>query len=141
MPTALCVEPSNGIPVGVVEDKMLCNCPKRRRVGHSTERPRTIQGLPRSCECCETLRLLIRPNCRPFLSPTNMLFCPTCANLLVISSETGYNKWACNTCAYEFPISKQVGATGFCRASANEPADDLTYENDAQSGRRCFGRR
>lgn len=38
-----------------------------------------------------------------------MLFCPTCANLLVISSETGSNKWACNTCAYEFPITKQVG--------------------------------
>ena len=38
-----------------------------------------------------------------------MLFCPTCANLLVISSETGYNKWACNTCPYEFPIAKQVG--------------------------------
>jgi DNA-directed RNA polymerase III subunit RPC11 len=37
-----------------------------------------------------------------------MLFCPTCANGLVISSETGYNKWACNTCAYEFPISKQM---------------------------------
>ncbi|EIW74637.1 hypothetical protein CONPUDRAFT_113195 [Coniophora puteana RWD-64-598 SS2] len=37
-----------------------------------------------------------------------MLFCPTCANLLVISAETGYNKWACNTCAYEFPITKQM---------------------------------
>ncbi|KAF7967620.1 hypothetical protein HWV62_27494 [Athelia sp. TMB] len=37
-----------------------------------------------------------------------MLFCPTCANLLIISSETGYNKWACNSCPYEFPISKQV---------------------------------
>ncbi|KAF9451326.1 hypothetical protein P691DRAFT_699531 [Macrolepiota fuliginosa MF-IS2] len=37
-----------------------------------------------------------------------MLFCPTCANLLVISSDTGYNKWACNTCPYEFPISKQM---------------------------------
>ena len=37
-----------------------------------------------------------------------MLFCPNCANLLVISAETGYNKWACNTCAYEFPITKQV---------------------------------
>ncbi|KAI6098190.1 hypothetical protein F5141DRAFT_441915 [Pisolithus sp. B1] len=37
-----------------------------------------------------------------------MLFCPTCANLLVISSETGYNKWACNTCPYEFPIIKQM---------------------------------
>ncbi|KAF8076727.1 hypothetical protein FPV67DRAFT_429838 [Lyophyllum atratum] len=39
-----------------------------------------------------------------------MLFCPACANLLVISSETGYNKWACNTCAYEFPITKQMTA-------------------------------
>ncbi|KAH8112319.1 hypothetical protein DFH11DRAFT_1609203 [Phellopilus nigrolimitatus] len=37
-----------------------------------------------------------------------MLFCPTCANLLVISAETGFNKWACNTCAYEFPITKQM---------------------------------
>ncbi|KAG6861857.1 hypothetical protein C0995_011154 [Termitomyces sp. Mi166 len=44
-----------------------------------------------------------------FQPGTDMLFCPTCANLLVISSETGYNKWACNTCAYEFPITKQVG--------------------------------
>lgn len=43
----------------------------------------------------------------PFLLSA-MLFCPTCANLLVISAETGYNKWACNSCAYEFPISKQV---------------------------------
>ena len=37
-----------------------------------------------------------------------MLSCPNCANLLVISAQTGYNKWACNTCAYEFPIAKQV---------------------------------
>lgn len=37
-----------------------------------------------------------------------MLFCPTCANILVISADTGVNKWACNTCAYEFPITKQV---------------------------------
>ncbi|KAI0715644.1 hypothetical protein K466DRAFT_381307 [Polyporus arcularius HHB13444] len=37
-----------------------------------------------------------------------MLFCPNCANLLVISAETGYNKWACNTCAYEFPLTKQM---------------------------------
>ncbi|KAF7328818.1 DNA-directed RNA polymerase subunit [Mycena venus] len=37
-----------------------------------------------------------------------MLFCPTCANLLVVSSDTGYNKWACNTCPYEFPITKQM---------------------------------
>jgi DNA-directed RNA polymerase III subunit RPC11 len=37
-----------------------------------------------------------------------MLFCPNCANLLIISGETGLNKWACNTCPYEFPITKQM---------------------------------
>ncbi|TFL06668.1 hypothetical protein BDV98DRAFT_160501 [Pterulicium gracile] len=36
-----------------------------------------------------------------------MLFCPNCANLLVIGDETGRNKWACQTCPYEFPIHKQ----------------------------------
>lgn len=37
-----------------------------------------------------------------------MLFCPTCTNLLIISADSGRNKWACNTCAYEFPIENQV---------------------------------
>lgn len=38
-----------------------------------------------------------------------MLFCPTCANILIISAEaSGYNKWACQTCPYEFPINKQM---------------------------------
>lgn len=36
------------------------------------------------------------------------LFCPSCSNLLVISADTGANKWACNTCPYEFPITKQM---------------------------------
>ncbi|KLO13012.1 hypothetical protein SCHPADRAFT_828654 [Schizopora paradoxa] len=36
------------------------------------------------------------------------VFCPTCSNCLVISAETGHNKWACNTCPYEFPITKQM---------------------------------
>jgi len=36
------------------------------------------------------------------------LFCPSCSNLLVISADTGFNKWACNTCPYEFPIKKQM---------------------------------
>ena len=37
-----------------------------------------------------------------------MLFCPSCSNLLVISADTGFNKWACNTCPYEFPIKQQM---------------------------------
>lgn len=37
-----------------------------------------------------------------------MLFCPNCANFLVISDTTGVNRWVCQTCAYQFPITKQV---------------------------------
>ncbi|KAG1806744.1 uncharacterized protein HD556DRAFT_1428772 [Suillus plorans] len=55
-----------------------------------------------------------------------MLFCPTCANLLVISSETGYNKWACNSCPYEFPISKQM--TSRSRMTRKEVDDVLGGE-------------
>jgi DNA-directed RNA polymerase III subunit RPC11 len=36
------------------------------------------------------------------------LFCPTCANGLLISNDDGQNKWACQTCPYEFPIAKQM---------------------------------
>jgi len=40
-----------------------------------------------------------------------MLFCPGCANMLVISDEsTGLNKWVCQTCPYEFPITKQMNS-------------------------------
>ncbi|KAG1754071.1 uncharacterized protein EDB91DRAFT_435177 [Suillus paluster] len=55
-----------------------------------------------------------------------MLFCPTCANLLVISSQTGYNKWACNTYVYEFPISKQM--TSRSRMKRKEVDDVLGGE-------------
>ncbi|KDQ10701.1 hypothetical protein BOTBODRAFT_36016 [Botryobasidium botryosum FD-172 SS1] len=37
-----------------------------------------------------------------------MLFCPTCANVLIISAETGEHKWVCQTCPYEFPIRQQM---------------------------------
>lgn len=57
-----------------------------------------------------------------FSLPEIMLFCATCANLLVISSESGFNKWACNTCPYEFPISKQV-----CRLDSMMSADSISY--------------
>ncbi|KAJ7116574.1 hypothetical protein C8R44DRAFT_832585 [Mycena epipterygia] len=36
-----------------------------------------------------------------------MLFCPSCANLLIIDDSSGLNKWACQTCPYRFPITKQ----------------------------------
>jgi DNA-directed RNA polymerase III subunit RPC11 len=50
------------------------------------------------------------------------LFCPSCSNLLVISAESGLNKWACNTCPYEFPITKQM--TSRTRL-ARKQADDV----------------
>lgn len=72
-----------------------------------------------------------------------MLFCPNCANILVISSETGYNKWACNTCAYEFPITKQV-----CRqntlsfvSTITPCADDIQDKTSSEGNRRRLGRR
>lgn len=38
-----------------------------------------------------------------------MLFCPTCANCLIIQlDDQGNNKWSCNTCPYEFPIIRQM---------------------------------
>ncbi|KAK0466796.1 uncharacterized protein EV420DRAFT_1505419 [Desarmillaria tabescens] len=69
-----------------------------------------------------------------------MLFCPTCANLLVISSEKGYNKWACNTCPYEFPITKQM--TSRTRLKRKEIDDvlggDQAWEHaDATQGASC----
>nr|GAT55805.1 predicted protein [Mycena chlorophos] len=36
-----------------------------------------------------------------------MLFCPTCANLLIIGDSSSINKCICQTCPYEFPITKQ----------------------------------
>ena len=70
-----------------------------------------------------------------------MLFCPNCANLLVISAETGYNKWACNTCAYEFPITKQGGLLvgRVCTYILTCFVDDIPDEVEAQaSGRRAW---
>ncbi|KAJ9475016.1 DNA-directed RNA polymerase III subunit RPC10 [Pseudozyma hubeiensis] len=38
-----------------------------------------------------------------------MLFCPTCANCLIIQlDDQGNNKWSCHTCPYEFPIIRQM---------------------------------
>lgn len=38
-----------------------------------------------------------------------MLFCPTCANCLIIQlDDHGNNKWSCQTCPYEFPIIRQM---------------------------------
>lgn len=41
--------------------------------------------------------------------PITMLFCPTCANMLIISIDDGTtNHWSCQTCPYKFPITKQA---------------------------------
>jgi len=54
------------------------------------------------------LDLLTLRSSHPLETGMATLFCPSCSNLLVISAETGVNKWACNTCPYEFPITKQM---------------------------------
>lgn len=56
------------------------------------------------------------------------LFCPTCANGLTISCDEGYNKWACATCPYEFPIKQQMTTrTRFKR----KQVDDIMGGEDA----------
>jgi DNA-directed RNA polymerase III subunit RPC11 len=46
--------------------------------------------------------------------------------MLVISTETGYNKWACNSCAYEFPITKQVIAIAVSSEMSFQYATQMT---------------
>lgn len=73
-----------------------------------------------------------------------MLFCPTCANLLVISAESGLNKWACNSCPYEFPITKQVCAGKlqcYWKSTSSCSSDDFTDAPKTKGNRRCIGRR
>ncbi|KZV80277.1 hypothetical protein EXIGLDRAFT_781169 [Exidia glandulosa HHB12029] len=48
-----------------------------------------------------------------------MLFCPNCANLLVTGIRDTGQKWACNSCPYEFPITKQH--TARTRIKTKEP--------------------
>ncbi|KAK0494214.1 transcription factor S-II-domain-containing protein [Armillaria luteobubalina] len=36
-----------------------------------------------------------------------ILFCPSCANILIIGDADGKNRWVCQTCPYKFPINKQ----------------------------------
>jgi len=61
------------------------------------------------------------------LEPGWQLCSAPCSNLLVISAETGFNKWACNTCPYEFPITKQM--TSHTRLERKQVDDVLHHEN------------
>jgi DNA-directed RNA polymerase III subunit RPC11 len=70
-----------------------------------------------------------------------MLFCPNCANLLVISADTGLNKWACNTCAYEFPITKQMTSrTRLKRKQVDDVlgGDEMWAHADRTQGMYCM---
>ncbi|KDN41241.1 putative Rpc11-DNA-directed RNA polymerase III subunit C11 [Tilletiaria anomala UBC 951] len=38
-----------------------------------------------------------------------LLFCPNCANALTIKKGNEFeNRWACQTCPYEYPIKRQL---------------------------------
>ncbi|PWN41730.1 hypothetical protein IE81DRAFT_314731 [Ceraceosorus guamensis] len=56
------------------------------------------------------------------------LFCPTCANGLLISTEGEGNKWTCQTCPYEFPITKQMTTRVRLR---RKQVDDIMGGEDA----------
>jgi len=57
----------------------------------------------------------------------------------LLLSETGYNKWACNTCPYEFPITKQM--TSRTRLKRKEVDDVLggaeTWRDADQTDKQC----
>ena len=71
---------------------------------HTSERPPASDSSPSS----QNQRTAAQPTSPLRQTQMATLFCPSCSNILVISSETGFNKWACNTCPYEFPITKQM---------------------------------
>ncbi|KZT35046.1 hypothetical protein SISSUDRAFT_991055 [Sistotremastrum suecicum HHB10207 ss-3] len=66
-----------------------------------------------------------------------MLFCPTCANILVISAESGHNKWACQTCPYEFPITKQMTSRTHLTRKVVEDVMDADNETGASAQVMC----
>ncbi|KAJ6453695.1 hypothetical protein C8R45DRAFT_846904 [Mycena sanguinolenta] len=59
-----------------------------------------------------------------------MLFCPSCANLLIISNALdGLNKWICQkACAYQFPITKQHTSRTHLRAKRAGVMRDVLQE-------------
>ncbi|KAH7097995.1 transcription factor S-II-domain-containing protein [Auriculariales sp. MPI-PUGE-AT-0066] len=66
-----------------------------------------------------------------------MLFCPNCANLLVIGAHSGSNKWVCNSCPYEFPITKQHTARTRMRAKAKDDMLDANKREGVQTEVQC----
>ncbi|KAI0067443.1 hypothetical protein BV25DRAFT_1795498 [Artomyces pyxidatus] len=56
-----------------------------------------------------------------------MLFCPCCANHLIISDETGTNTWVCQTCPYQFPITKQITARTHLKMPAQGYGTQTTH--------------
>ncbi|EPQ56864.1 hypothetical protein GLOTRDRAFT_73326 [Gloeophyllum trabeum ATCC 11539] len=62
-----------------------------------------------------------------------MLFCPTCANLLIVSDEDGSNTWVCQTCPYQFPITKQITSRTKLERKKMDDTRDATEEMIGQS--------
>ncbi|KAF8329789.1 putative Rpc11-DNA-directed RNA polymerase III subunit C11 [Cantharellus anzutake] len=65
-----------------------------------------------------------------------MLFCPTCANMLIISIDGGStNHWACQTCPYKFPIKNRMSSRSKLKRKAVDDvlgtAEFGTDETDA----------
>ncbi|RPA81224.1 hypothetical protein BJ508DRAFT_362035 [Ascobolus immersus RN42] len=70
-----------------------------------------------------------------------LLFCPTCANTLVIGrhSETGQNALRCNACPYEFVLKKAMYER---RKMKNKEVEDVlggegSWDNVDQTDAQC----
>ncbi|KAK0216219.1 hypothetical protein IW262DRAFT_1276743 [Armillaria fumosa] len=57
-----------------------------------------------------------------------MLFCPSCANILIIGDTDGKNKCVCQTCPYQFPITKQVRVTNSIGSKKDDDMRDISSE-------------
>lgn len=50
-----------------------------------------------------------------------LLFCPTCANLLLIEeSAQGYLRFSCNTCPYISKIDKKISSKVYPKLKVNK---------------------
>ncbi|KAK0476210.1 hypothetical protein IW261DRAFT_1339963 [Armillaria novae-zelandiae] len=65
-----------------------------------------------------------------------MLFCPSCANILIIGDADGKNKWVCQTCPYQFPITKQVRHTSRTLLDSKKVDDMRDVSSELSSGAR-----
>ncbi|PBK85790.1 hypothetical protein ARMGADRAFT_1128774 [Armillaria gallica] len=57
-----------------------------------------------------------------------MLFCPSYTNILIIGDADGKNKWICQTCSYQFPITKKHTSRTLLNSEKVDDMRDVSSE-------------